>query len=218
MVLVLCYHESMATIDNALTTVARYKSFAEITGSSKDTLISMLIIGVSGEVERWCKRKFKRQTYTNEVYDGTGTANLYLKNTPIVAGQTLTLQRRTSVLNEDEWEDVDTELYYIDHEAGRIVMPTEFAEGKQNYRVTYTAGYYLPSNAAYQDGTDDDQDLPSDLEMAVLLLVNFFFNRRKSQGVASQRVRDVSVTYMKQIESDPEVKAVLSQHRRISYR
>lgn len=209
----------MATIDNALTTVARYKSFAEITGSSKDALISMLIIGVSGEVERWCKRKFKRQTYTNEVYDGTGTDKLYLKNSPIIAGQTLTLQKRTDdTFNQGGWETVDSEEYFVDHEAGRLVMVTQFIEGKQNYRVTYTAGYYLPSNTAYQDGTDDDQDLPSDLEMAVLLLVNFFFNRRKSQGVASQRVRDVSVTYMKQIESDPEVKAVLSQHRRISYR
>src|SRR5574340_1149893 len=104
-----------ATIDNALTTVSRAKSYLGITGSAQDTLLSMLIIAVSQFIEDYTRRKYKRSTITNEIHDGNDSPRLYPKYTPIDASQTVSLDRRTGELNQsDEWETVDTEQYFID--------------------------------------------------------------------------------------------------------
>lgn len=209
----------MATIDNALTTVARYKSFAEITGNTKNTQIQMAIIGASAFVERYCNRKFKRQAFSNELYDGSGSEKMVLKNAPVISGQTFTLQRRSSDnFNQGDWETLDADAYIVKYEEGIIVLPNTFIKGVSNYRVSYTAGYYLPSNASYQDGTDDNLDLPFEIEVSVFMLVNYIMNRKKAQGIQSQRVRDVQITYMKAMEADPEIKQMLGLYKRFMYR
>ena len=208
----------MATIDNALSTLTRLKSYLEISGSNKDFLLTMILISVSQYVEKYCNRKFKRQVFTQEIYSGSGTDKLALKNFPIISGETFTLQRRNTGLNDaGDWETLDSESYFINYESGVISSNTKFITGRQNFRVTYTGGFYLPSDTEYQDGTDDDKDLPYDLELAVLKICSFEYSKRKSVGVVSERVRDQSVTYAKAIEQDQELRSILARYRKFSY-
>lgn len=207
----------MSTIQNALTTVARYKTWAEITGSSKDAAIQMAIIGVSAFVERYCNRKFRRQTITQEQYSGGGSDKLVLKTAPVHSVTVLQQRAGSSDWSSDNWETIDSDQYRLKGDEG-ILVTHQFVSGEANYRVTYVAGYYVPSDSEYQDGTDDHLDLPFDIEMAVWLLVSSFMNRKKSQGIVSQRVRDVQITYMKAVESDQEIKSALSQYKRFAYR
>lgn len=208
----------MSTINSALSTVARFKTWFEISGNSKNAKIEMILIGVSDFVSRYCGYKFKRQAYVNQEYDGHGSETLYLKNKPVISGQSLSIQHRVGQLgNDDDWETIDADQYRVDYNKGRIVMNCGFFKGKQNYRVSYTAGYYVPSDAEYQDGTDDDLDLPYDLEMSVLKISGYSFGAGKSIGIRSEKVRDLSVTYADAVDKDAELKKTLDLYKRMSY-
>lgn len=210
---------------NALTTVSRQKSFLGITTTTHDTIIELLINAISTYIEKTTGRKFLRQTFTNEVYNGKDSKSLYLKNYPLVDGS-VTLQRRVSAKNEDSWETIDTADYFVENETGRLVLTTVasfatavtdvFESGIQNWRVTYTAGYYLPQDAEnWAEG--GSTSLPTDLEMLIWEWVGLVFNKRKSKGVQRQKVRDIEVWFQSEIEQDPILKQLLSQYRRRSY-
>jgi hypothetical protein len=69
--------------DTALCTRDEFKARMNISDGVKDTQIDDLIIAVSARVSQWCGRKFAQATYTDEIYDGTGTDTLYLRNWPV---------------------------------------------------------------------------------------------------------------------------------------
>lgn len=73
----------------ALTTLANYKTYAGITSSDYDTLISSLIVRATSAMESYCDRIFNSTSY-RELYDGDGTATLYLKQYPVSAIKMLT--------------------------------------------------------------------------------------------------------------------------------
>lgn len=205
------------TLDNQLTTLTRLKSYLGITSSSQDAKLTKLIIGVSQFVQRYCRRKFATGAVV-ELYNGNGGKDLFLNANPVSTSPALTLERRSDYNNSDSWETVSSELYFIDYTKGKITMEGCFWEGTQNYRVSYTGGYILPSSSSYQDGTDDDKDLPYDLEMCVWDIIALQLNTSKSKGVSRERVRDVDVTYMKALKDDPMIKNTLDSFRRMIYR
>lgn len=207
----------MTLIANALTTLARQKAYLEITSTSKDALLSVIIGAVSDYIQKtYCHRIFKRTTYTNELYSGQNNESLFLKNFPVISG-TFTVQYRASGFNDGDWETIDSDHYFIDYNSGKVTLVGGFNEGTQNYRITYTAGYYLPTaGGSYIEGADTA--LPVDIEYATWVIVANSFNKRKSRGVSSESVRDVSVTYLKTITEDAEIKAILDKYRRRGYR
>lgn len=207
----------MASIDNALTTLSRAKVYMGITNTKNDTLITRLILGASSFVETYCRRKFARQVVVNERVNGRGISSFFCKITPIISGETFTLSARTTNSNEDSWENFESEDYFVNNDTGRVDILGTLYDGESNYRVSYTGGYYLPSHANYQDGTNDNLDLPYDLEQAVLDLVMMSYNLRKSKGVNREKVRDVEVTYMKMLKDDPTLGQTLNQYRKMRY-
>jgi len=176
-------------------------------------------------VEKMTGRKFKRQAFSNEIYDGKDSKHLYLKNFPVISGETITLQQRNSALNEDDWETVEATDYFVENATGRLTLISinsfasgvtgVFSPGVQNWRVSYTAGFYLPQDVGF--GSNYEDDLPTDLEMVVWELVGTVFNKRKAQGVEKSKVRDIEVWFAAELGKDPIMKQTLSQYRRRSY-
>lgn len=213
----------MAQTDNALTTLDRAKSFLGITGTSKDIVITMLVLGVSKAIEDYCNRKFGYGVHTDEVYSGRGVNKLWLKGSPIKSGQTLSLSKRTENNSSAGWEGIDSEDFYIDYASGMLTAAIgAFDTGVQNYKVTYTGGYRLPSYVGYQDGTDDDDDLPADLELAALDLVKIQYSAREQGNIVKQKVNDVEIQYAtggtrQTIQENPHIKAILDHYRVPSY-
>lgn len=204
----------MASIDNALTTLSRAKSYLGISGSSKDFVLTMIILAVSKFVESYTGRNFKAQTYTQQLYNGKDSPRLWLKAPPIDPGVTVVIQGRNSSDAGDDWETLDTDDYLVNYDSGYIErLYGDFVAGEQNYRVTYKGGYTLPSDSGYQDGTDDNKDLPYDLELAVLDLVASGYNSRQTQGVKSQKVGDVSITYGDVVNENSQMKATLDSYK-----
>ena len=206
----------------ALTTLARMKIFLSISGDSKDSLLTMLINQVTGDIERYINRNLLSQTYTNEEYDGTGTSELVLKQYPVT---TFTqLQENAASDNNDDWQTIGASNYFTDLGEGILSLIRNrnafdrkpagvFLERKQKYRVTYIAGYLIDFD---NENTLASHTLPSELEYVTQKLVSAVFNTRKAEGLASQKVGDLSVTLKKAVFDDKETRAILDRYRRFA--
>jgi len=175
----------MATIlSYALTTLADVKETLGLDAgnTSKDNLIIRMINRATEEIEGYCNsRRFAETTYNNEEYDGTSTNQLILKNRPVTSTTTFVLQQRQTTENDDDWETVDTELYFTDDNAGVVDSLFTFQRNWNRYRVTYSAGY---------------STIPSDLAEACATLAAFYVdNPITGTGVASKEEGGRKITY-----------------------
>lgn len=125
----------------ALTNLADVKESLGIASSdtSYDNLIIRNINKATRAIENYCGRRFKETTYTGEEYAATQVDALVLRQRPVVSFTSLGI--RDAGLNTNDWEDIDSELYFVDNNAGVINLMFN-ARGRWNrYRVTYSAGY-----------------------------------------------------------------------------
>lgn len=196
----------MSLVSYALTTVARFKLYAGISGSSEDSKIESLINSVTDYIERRTNRRFKKTSYT-EKYDGEDSKILILRQFPVFSSPAVQLYERDTYVNEDEWDVIDTEDYYVDNEEGIITATFSFVEGKQNYKVVYTAGYDI-------DTSNKTLELVglSDLELVVWELVKTFLKKSKSDNTIRQiRLGDRSIAYDKIISEDDNLSLMLEK-------
>lgn len=167
----------MATLlDYALCSVSDVKELLGIASSdnTKNNLIIRKINQATEIIEGYCRRRFKETTYTDEIYDGTGTDQLGLLNYPISA---VTLSMRDTTLNEADFNSVDSELFFIDSTSGLLNGVGSFYGGWGQYRVTYTAGY---------------STIPSDLAEACATLAAYFVSNDPSMSAFVTRKKEGS--------------------------
>ncbi len=194
----------------ALTTVQRVASYLGITvvaNSATDILLQNLINGVTDFVENYIGFRVQQATVSNEQYDTEKGDILVLNRAPVSA---VTLQRRNSGLNEDEWETIAPEFYHVDTDAGIIYGAGgwQFARTRRGYRVSYTAGYNFDNNATFLSDTE-----ASDLELAAWILVTTVYNRRKGGGdIKSESIGDYRVVYGGALMENDDVKAILDKY------
>lgn len=132
----------MATLlSYALTNVSDVKESLGIASSdhSKDNLIIRKINQATRAIEAYCGRRFLQTTYTDELYTAPNTNQLVLRNRPIVGSVSLGV--RDTSLNDDDFEAVETSLYFSDANSGVIDLNFRAIGSWGRYRVTYTAGY-----------------------------------------------------------------------------
>jgi hypothetical protein len=162
----------------ALTDVASVKETLGIDNgdTSKDNLIKRKINQATLYIETFCglpaDHHFKATTYTQEEYDGTGVDQLSLKMRPVTTLSSF--QYRGTVTNENDWQDVDAELYFTDLNAGVIDLLFSQTRHWNRYRVTYTAGYTT---------------IPADLAEACVTLASFWVDNSTS-GTNVKRKRE----------------------------
>lgn len=161
----------------ALCTVADVKESLGIDAgnTSKDNLIIRKINYATHIIESFCNlsadHHFKQDTYTNEVYDATNTDNLVLRMRP---ASSISIGWRGTSQNEDNWNTIDTEDYFINSSAGILNGLSRFSGGYGAFRVTYTAGY---------------STIPADLAEACATLAAYFVENAAS-GTAVKRKRE----------------------------
>lgn len=205
------------SVQKAFTTLARAKSFLEISGDSKDTLLTMLINQITGFIEAYTKRNFLSQTYTNEEYDGSGTSTIVLRQFPVTAVSSV--QVNTSGDSSDAWQTINSINYFWDAD-GRIRLNNPvagfldqnagtFLDDPQKYRVSYTAGYKIDFS---QENTPASHNLPQEIEYVTLKLLSKRMNTRKGEGLSSAKVGDISMSFRAGVEQDPEVKEILEKY------
>lgn len=152
----------------ALTTKADVKESLGIPSSDTtyDNLITRKINQATRAIESYCGRRFASTAYTNEVYTGTSIDELILRQRPVISLTSLDI--RDSGLNYDNWETIDSQLYFTDANAGLLKLNFS-ARGKwDRYRVTYTAGYAT---------------IPEDLAEACASLACYYVNNADGSDV-----------------------------------
>lgn len=134
----------------ALTTKADVKESLGISSgdTTKDNLIIRKINQATRVIENYCDTHFLNdQTYT-EYYDAKNySSELVLRNRPVV---TFTgLYARMTTTNDNHFQTIDTNLYFVDNSAGVVKFLDNFWGSWQQWKVVYTAGYStIPEDVA----------------------------------------------------------------------
>jgi len=206
----------------ALTTVARVKDYLGITSSDHDSLLGVLVDAITDFVENECDRRFKKTEYTDVKLDSEGSTELVLPNWPVDSSATFTLYERESTSgygsdDSGDWDDIDSDDYRVDWDAGIIRANFKFNEGFQNYKVDYTAGYDFENEDADNLVTLASAGL-SDLELIVWKLTGREFQKRKGTGdIKRMRLYNYEVTFAKEAYSDDEIKEVINKYKRFEF-
>lgn len=142
------------------------KTQLKISGvSPDDTLIDRYISIASLWIEGQCGREFKSQTYTDEIYDGSGEDLLYVRHAPVTV-VTAIAYRDANIWTAEPFEASDL-AYYDRDEQGEIwwIDGSYWPRGRNNVRLTYAAGY---------------NPIPFDLQHGCALLVQSVWHKREN--------------------------------------
>lgn len=199
----------------ALTTAERLAGYMDIDTPTGAKLVVMesIINTVSRFVLNYTGIKIKQGTYTDEVYASEQGQTLNLKTFPIASSEPIILQRRNNELNEDDWETIDAQYYTVDMEAGIIQAMGGYNlfRGRDNYRVTYTAGYEFDNVSTFLGDTE-----VGDIELAVWMIASDFMNNKGvSSNIKREKVGDYDVTYAGvagMLTQNPQALAILDQY------
>jgi len=148
--------------------------------NSKNNLIIRKINQATEMIEKYCGgRRFKATDYTGQEYDSTNSDQLILKQYPV--NSFTILQYRDSVLNDNAWDTVNADEYFVDTDSGVIDL-LFVAVGKWNqYRATYNAGY---------------DTIPADLAEACVTLACYLVdNAQSGTGVKSKQEGGRKIEY-----------------------
>lgn len=205
----------MALKAYALTSLARLKTWADISTADDDTLLTDIINAVTSWIESYCGRRFKQTTYTEQEIDSDGSEVLFLPEYPVDETTDITLEIRTSALREDDWDEIDSEDYFVDWDEGMIKIAGggKWIKGRKKYRATYKAGYdFDPAGTTFLTDTG-----AGDLEIAIWKLCTALYEERRSGArIAAERLGDYSVRFARiAFEDDPTIGAVLDRYRKL---
>jgi len=181
-----------------LTTKADYKTYAGIKSTNEDAVIDFIIPKVSDLVKNYCNRTFVDYWINpkTEIFNG-GEKKFILAETPVatinsVQGSTDYGQTWTNLVQYKEWVQEDDTILSLDA-SGR------FPKLIRGYKVEYTAGY---------------DDVPADLEMAVLDLVTYY--RRHDAAIHSSKnpgSNTVQIEYISTTSLPAHIRRVLDLYK-----
>lgn len=140
-----------APLAYALTTKEDVKETLGIASSdtSWDNIIIRNINRATEIIEGWCNRRFKETTYTDQLYDASGERQLSLRQFPITDTTPFVLKSRDTTMNENSFDTIDADLFFLDRQAGIVDAVATFWGRVDQWSVTYSAGYAtIPSDLA----------------------------------------------------------------------
>lgn len=190
----------MALNGNAMTTLVTAKAYLKIPTleTGMDSMIELFINAASDDIERYCQRQFKSQSYT-EYHHGRNQNILLLDQYPIISVTELRIDFEADFTSSDSL--IDSDDYRIGDANNTIILVNGqvFSKGFHNIRVIYTAGF---------------STIPSSLENACLWIVAYYNRMREGQNIGrtSKSKEGESAGYIQ--NWPPHVKATLDQFRR----
>ncbi len=196
----------------ALTTSQRFADYAGLgTLAGADlTLADRLVDSVTEYIENYIDFRVQKTTYTEEEYSTEDGQILVLDHSPIVSGETFVLARRTSPMNFDEWENVNSEYYHVEEDTGIIYGASgwKFSRTRYGFRATYTAGYDYDNSSSFLSDTKG-----GDIELAAWMLLQAIWSIRKSgTGVKSETIGDYKIVYGRITMEDADIKSILDKY------
>lgn len=189
----------MATVTYALTSFARVKTRLDITVTGMDNTLEFLTYAVTDFLEKFCQRRFKETTYTQELYDGSSVDGqgrkkyLILKNAPV--SSITAVQYRAGTRSSPSWTDFLTDDYEPMNNEGMLYFPAGMPAGLQNIRVSYVAGYKIDFASQANFLNDTNHTLPYVLTDLAERLVIRLFKKRESEGRSQETLNNSSINW-----------------------
>lgn len=193
----------MALNSNAMTTLATAKTYLKIPTLEvgQDTMIELFINSASDDIERYCQRQFKSQSYT-EYHHGRNQNILLFHQYPVVSVSELRIDFQSDFTSSDSLIAATDYRIGDDNNTLVLVNGQVFSKGVNNVRVIYTAGFAT---------------IPSSLENACLWIVSYYNRMREGQNIGrtSKSKEGESAGYLQQWP--PHVKNAIDQFRRTEF-
>ena len=178
------------------------KTLLGISGTEQDTKLNLLIKNVSAKITNYLGFSLARSTYTEELHSVNNNQLLKLSHFPIKSVSAVTI-------NDDEIDDYLINEYAPIGFLYRAIgwcgnyytrgMTHDIVSGEYSIKVTYIAGYYLPGDENYVEGSPDS--LPYDIVTACMNGVVEVYNRQGMQGIKAHSEGGISDTFADTEES-----------------
>ncbi len=185
----------------ALCSLSDVKVMLNISSSdtSLDDKLNLLIKQVSAQIESYLGYKLTRKEYTEELHAVNCRQLLSLNHFPIqsVTSVTHNGEEITDYLVIDEYSKWGR-LYRKFGWCGSLItqgFEHDVVSGVYDYKVTYTAGYYLPGDTEYVEGADDS--LPYDISVACanMVVLKYNYDAQGATGLKAHSEGNISDTY-----------------------
>lgn len=184
---------------NALVTLEAVKLHLGLAPSNvaEDARLELFINAASAFIETYCSRRFKSQSYT-ELQSGRQNNYIVPLHFPITAISEIRIS------NTSAWSDAATlvsdEDYLISDYGTSIQLWFNVLHGYNNVRIIYTAGYTT---------------LPSDLELAAMWAVEWYYRHRQraDMGKISTSKGDESIGILASMP--PQITEILNGYKRL---
>lgn len=183
-----------------LTTKTKVKAMLDITGSTEDSLLDSICDQVTAYIEGLAGgQRFKMTTHDDEIHDGDNGQWIILRHRFIYDDATIKVEYNNGTNVTPSWVELTADEYQVYLENGTVYLDSKIA-GKRNIRVSYTAGF---------------NTIPYDLELAATTIACRIYNRRKSQGAASESFEGVAINWNDVLnEAD---RAIITKYTRFSF-
>lgn len=192
---------------NDLTTVARLKPFLEITDTANDGPLQDLVTGASNYFLQLISRpSLYTQTYT-EVRDGRGTTRMMLRNFPITAVSSVTINGISIPASSSPF----AAGYVFDGDAVKLIGFC-FEKGYNNVTIVYTAGYPVMAGSPL---------VPQDytmlgVERGVIAMCAAWWKRRAHWDEVSRQSPQGITHSFQQMDVPKETQRIANQIQRIA--
>ena len=152
------------------------RQFLELQDDTQDNIVNAIADAVTRQIEGLCGGiTFEPVTYTEELYDGDGTDNLFLNHVPVISVSEL------KIYNGSTWDTIDAADYALYLKLGKIILTAgdKFLTGPQYVSVTYSAGY---------------TGVPPDVKLAAIKWISIYWQiwQDKREGVMTDSGADGS--------------------------
>jgi len=192
----------------------------DISGTSQDTKLGIMIDQVSGLVASYLGYPVKRADYTSEKYAINNRQYLQLRAQPIQAITSVTLGGTAVTDYGTNSDDLAVGLlYYGPGWSGRWYarnLTNDPVGGVRDIEVSYTAGWYLPGDAEFV--ADDPESLPQDIITAAMtgVIERYRINESGSEGLKAHSEGGISDTYGAARGLSETVTEMLAPWRRVA--
>ena len=186
-------------------TLEQFKAYAGIISTSDDVRLQVIIDAVNLSVDKYIGRTVEKTEYENEIYDGTGTDALILKNFPVTEITEISIY--DIVIDErDDTKHFGFGWFTKNLDNGIVYYTNCWPNGRGIIKVSYTAGY---------------DPIPADLTFATLQMALFYRNVGKKSGLSNEWLGSYNVSLMNSLSQmngeltipDIAFKMVFDQYR-----
>jgi hypothetical protein len=201
-----------------LCTLADVKTMLDISDTSQDGKLNLIIEDQSAYVERYLGYPLAWTTYTDDIYPVNNNQLLYLRAQPIqsVASVTLGGMAVTDYVITPQDGPVGG-LYYGSGWSGNYYtrgMTYDPVAGFRDIKITWTGGWYLPGNPLYVK--DDPKSLPLAISKAVrkAVIESYRLNMAEAEGLKSYSEGGISMSWDGSDSLSQSVKDDLATYKR----